>query len=116
MVYDNELKRGIHKKYLPEPNPQRPRNATLQDVFKKAKQLIFRIDSMCLADSGGIFISVLDKESWLLSSFYQKNRLQPSRYKLYVAVREEVSSTTLHTNVLVPPFFKLHVNISFLYF
>ena len=99
MVYDTELMRGIRKRYLPEPNPQRvelPRNATLRDVFNKAKQLYFseietNIESMCLADSGGILIPIDDKDSWLLSFFYQKNHLQPSRYKLYVAVKEEVS-------------------------
>ena len=95
MVYDTELMRGICKRYLPEPNLQRvelPRNATLRDVFNKAKQLYFseietNIESMCL---GGILMPIDDKDSWLLSSFYQKNHLQPSRYKLYVAVKEEV--------------------------
>ena len=98
MVYDKELNRGIRKKYLPEPNPQRvelARNATLSDVFQKAKELYFsevetNTDSMSLADSGGILIPI-DKDSWSLSLFYQKNHLQPSRYKLYVAVKEEVS-------------------------
>lgn len=98
-TYRNVILRGIRKRHFPEPNPQRvelPRNATVCDVFNKAKQLYFsemetNIESMCLADSGGILIPIDDKDSWLLSSFYQKNHLQPSRYKLYVAVKEEVS-------------------------
>ena len=92
MVYDEELNRGIHKKYLPEPNPQKvelPRNASLIDVFEKAKHLFFdesdNIENMCLADSGGVEIPVDDRKDWSLSSFYERNRLQPSRYKLYVA-------------------------------
>jgi hypothetical protein len=88
MLYDNELKRGVRKRYLPEPNPQRvelPRDATLKDVFEKAKQLYFNeiepdIDSMCLADSSGLLIPVPDADSWALATFYHKNNLQPSRY------------------------------------
>jgi hypothetical protein len=96
MLYDNELKRGVRKRYLPEPNPQRvelPRDATLKDVFEKAKQLYFNeiepdIDSMCLADSSGLLIPVPDADSWALATFYHKNNLQPSRY---VTFRKSVS-------------------------
>lgn len=98
MIYDEELNRGVRKKYLPEPNPQKvelARDASLTAVFEKAKQLFFEevevnAESMCLADSGGVLIPVEDKANWSLSSFYQKNRLQPSRYKLYVVVGQEV--------------------------
>lgn len=98
-MYDKEQKQGVHKRYLPEPNPQNvelARDATLLDVFRKAKELYFSevktdINSLCLANSGGVLIPVQSKDSWSLSSFYQKNRLQLSRYKLYVAVSEEVS-------------------------
>ena len=41
MLYDNVLKRGVRKKY---PNPQKvelPRDASLQSVFDKAKELYF---------------------------------------------------------------------------
>lgn len=97
MIYDGELNRGV-RKYLPEPNPQKvelDRDASLTAVFEKAKTLYFNeveadTESMCLADSGGVLIPVTDKSNWCLSSFYQKNRLQPSRYKLYVVVGHEV--------------------------
>ena len=86
MLYSDELKRGVCKRYLAEPNPQKvelPRNATLPEVFEKAKELYFSeidldIDSMCLADSSGILLTIKDTKSWTLSSFYQKNHLQPS--------------------------------------
>ena len=98
MLYDNELKRGVRRRYLPEPNPQKvelPKYAKLTDVFEKAKELFFHevevdIESMCLTDSSGVLIPV-DADSWTLTSFYQKNNLQPSRYKLYVTVKENVS-------------------------
>ena len=116
MVYDNELKRGIRKKYLPEPNPQKielARNATLIDVFKKAKELYFNeadvsTDCMSLVDSGGVLIPVQDKDSWVLSSFYHKNHLQPSRYKLYVAVKEEVSNVIIISLIVGPSISSLH--------
>ena len=98
MLFDSSLKRGVRKKYLPEPNPRRvelARNSTLNAVFEKAKGLFFEdfdvdIRDMCLADSGGIILSVDDKSSWTLSSFYEKNQLQPSRYKLYVVIGQVV--------------------------
>ena len=68
-MYDNELKRGVRKRYLPEPNPQKvelARDATLLDDFKKAKELYFSevetdINSLCLADSGGVLIPVKNR-------------------------------------------------------
>ena len=97
--FDGELKRGVRRRYLPEPNPQRvelPRNAKLRDIYEKVKQLYFNevepdIESMCLCDSSGLLIPISDVDSWTLASFYSKNNLQPSRCKLYVTVRENVS-------------------------
>ena len=88
----------IRKKYLPEPNPQRVElatSATLMDVFKNytSTNLIQASDSMSLVDSAGVLIPIQDKDLWLLSSFFQRNHLQASRYKLYVAVKEEVNNT-----------------------
>ena len=113
MVYDSELNRGVRKKYLPEPNPQRvelPRDASLRAVFEKAKHLFFEdfeveLGAMCLADSGGVLLPIEDENNWSLSSFYTKNSLQPSRYKLYVVIGQEVSILLLsyvqaHTTLL----------------
>lgn len=102
MIYDAYLNRGVRKKYLPEPNPQKvefPRDASLKVVFEKAKDLYFQdmeVDpkSLCLADSGGVLIPVKDQASWCLSHFYSKNSLQPSRYKLYVVA----GSQEVHPN------------------
>ena len=102
MLYDNELKRGVRRRYLPEPNPQKvelPRHAKLTDVFEKAKYLYFNevetdTKSMCLCDSSGVLIPV-NADSWTLASFYQKNNLQPSRYKLYVTVTNESVSVSI---------------------
>ena len=47
------------------------------------------VDSMCLADSGGMLLSVDNRSGWTLASFYENNNLQPSRYKLYVVVGQE---------------------------
>ena len=91
MIYDPDLERGIRKEILPEPNPTKvemPKNASLEAVFHKAKDLYFKDDvdealvSYKLADSGGIPIHVDDTEKWNLGDFYQQNGLVPSRYKL----------------------------------
>ena len=97
MVFDSELKRGVRKKSLSEPNPQKvemPRNATYSMVIEKAVELYFEdfkgedevTNDYVLCDSSGIVIPVKEQSAWSLGSFYQKNSLQPSRYKLYVAV------------------------------
>ena len=42
-MYDDDLERGVRKKYLNEPNPQKvelARNATLADVFKRPSSCI----------------------------------------------------------------------------
>ena len=85
MVYDSKLKKGVRKRYLAEPNPQKvelPRNATLSDVFCKAKYLFFDevdpevdINSFCLADSAGILIPIEDKDSWSISSLLSKESI-----------------------------------------
>ena len=66
MLYDNELKLGVRRQYLPELNPQKaelPKYAKLTDVFEKAKELFFHevevdLQSMCLTDSSGVLIPV----------------------------------------------------------
>ena len=96
MIFDQTLKKGVRKRSLPEPNPQKislPRSSTIKAVLLKAKELYFEeydIDedletALLLCDSAGIVIPVKD-DTWSLGGFYQKNGLQPSRYKLYVAL------------------------------
>ena len=69
MVFDTELKRGIRKKYLPGPNPQKVelhQDVSLATVLQKAKDLYFEghdpeLSSLSLADSAGILILVPDQ-------------------------------------------------------
>ena len=44
MLYDVNLNRGIHKKSLPEPNPQKielPKDSNYHTVVEKAKDLYY---------------------------------------------------------------------------
>ena len=94
MVFDRELNRGVRKKYVSEPNPQKvelQRDSTLPAVLEKAKELYFKdmhpqLDALSLCDSSGVLIPVQDDIAWTLGAFYNNNLLQPSRYKLYVAL------------------------------
>ena len=64
-------------------------------VFDVAKSTYFmdldvEYEDMCLADSAGMPIAIADTEKWTVGSFYESNALQPSRYKLYVMLKEIV--------------------------
>ena len=95
MVYDHIQCKGVRKKYLPEPNPTKvelKRDMKYQDLLDLAKRMYFSefrelTDSLSLADSSGIPISVADETTWTIGSFYSANSLQPSRYKLYVVIK-----------------------------
>lgn len=93
MVFDADVNRAIRKKFLRDPNPQKvsvERSATLETILDRARELYFKdmdveLDELSLCDSSGILIPVQD-DNWTVGSFYQKNNLQPSRFKLYVAL------------------------------
>ncbi len=95
MVYDQNLSRGVRKKYLPDPNPTKvelAKDTKYTDILEMAKSLFFdefdpTLDTLSLADSSGVPIQISDPEKWTLGSFYQNNGLQPSRYKLYVVIQ-----------------------------
>ncbi len=95
MVYDQNLSRGVRKKYLPDPNPTKvelAKGTKYTDILKMAKSLFFvefdpTLDTLSLADSSGVPIQISLPEKWTLGSFYQNNGLQPSRYKLYVVIQ-----------------------------
>ena len=94
MIYDPDIKKGVKKRVLPEPNPTKvelPKSSSIQAVFDKATELYFKDlgdavkdTKLSLADSNGIPIHIENYQSWILNEFFQHNGLQPSRYKLYV--------------------------------
>ena len=95
MIYDEELCKGIRKKYLPEPNPSKieiNRDTSYTDLLEVAKSKYFmefepELSNLGLADSFGMPITVANPEKWTIGSFYSCNSLQPSRYKLYVMLK-----------------------------
>lgn len=92
-MLDRELNRG-RKKYVSELNPRKvelQRDSTLSAVLEKGKEVYFKdmhpqLDALSLCDSSGVLIPVHDDKAWRLGAFYNNNSLQPSRYKLYVAL------------------------------
>ncbi len=95
MVYDEKKKKGVRRKFLPEPNPTRvdmPNDSTIFDVFEKAVELYYKeytnitINDVILADSAGNPIDIEDMSSWKLYDYYSRNKFIPSRYKLYTMV------------------------------
>ena len=92
MIYDGELCKGIHKKYLPEPNLSKIEiswDTSYIDLLEVAKSKYFEpeLSDLGLADSFGMPITVANPEKWTIGSFYSCNSLQPSCYKLYVMVK-----------------------------
>ena len=94
-MFDQELSRGIRKKYLPEPNPTKvelSRDTSYSHLLEVAKSHYFTEfkpdrDNLCLADSMGMPIAVANPDRWTVGTFYSSNSLQPSRYKLYVMLK-----------------------------
>ena len=74
------------------PNPTKvklKRETKYHDLLGLARRIHFSEfqDSLSLADSFGMPVSVVDETTWTLGSFYSANSLQPSRYKLYVVIK-----------------------------
>lgn len=98
MMYDDTTGKG--KKYesiLPKPNPCKvevPRQACLQDIYAKAKELYFKESSdcsrMCLADSSGMIIKIDNQQSWTLEKYFHNNDFHPSRHKIFVVLNEVI--------------------------
>ena len=94
-IYDNNLGKGVRKKYQPEPNPTKvelKRETKYTELLNLAKRMYFSefeesSDALCLADSAGVPISVSNETTWTLGTFYSGYALQPSRYNLYVLLK-----------------------------
>lgn len=108
MVYDRSKKRGVRRRYLPEPNPRKvtmQRDSTFVDVCRKAIELFFSDHNLdeadiMLADSGGFQIDV--PEGWRLGSYYQDNNIVPSRYKMYTMIDEfKVCAFIILSNIII---------------
>jgi len=86
MVYDPILRRGVRKKYLPDPNPTKielSKDAKYGDILQMAISVFRGVRTYKgYTDSSGVPIRLSDPDNWTLGSFYQSNGLQPSRYKL----------------------------------
>lgn len=95
MIYDPGLKRGVRKRFLPEPNPTKvelSRETTWKELCCRACELFFsellpNEDDLLLVDSNGVAINVACPQSWILGEYYHSNGFQPSRHKLYVAAK-----------------------------
>lgn len=115
MVYDPILRRGVRKKYLPDPNPTKielSKDAKYGDILQMAISLFFEEfeptkDTLSLADSSGVPIQLSDPDNWTLGSFYQSNGLQPSRYKLYVVLKVRTFFSTHRVPSVTCPVFLL---------
>ena len=95
MIFDENLNKGVQRKCLHDPNPQ-SLHATIgytRDSVVKGKRAVFfeefQIDdpqalSLCNTQVGG---PIPAESRWSLRDFYDKNGLQPSRYKLYVVLK-----------------------------
>ena len=103
MLYDCDLKKGIRKKSLPEPNPTKVEvesNSSLLEVQKRAKELYFKKyttppEMLLMGDSSGVPILITDT-TWTIGTFFQNHSLQPSRYKMYFMLDLKVS----HSNTI----------------
>ena len=91
MVYDEELGKGVKKRYIPASQMVIfPANASFSLVIQKSREIFFpdetneSDDSFTLADSRGVPYDVENKSDWILSEFVQGLKQPPSKLRMYV--------------------------------
>ena len=96
MIFDDELQKGVKKRYIPPPmNVSFPGTATYDDVISSGRENFFpdentSADTFCLCDSSGTPFKVDNPESWVLSEFVQTTGQPPSKLRLYVMWQPKV--------------------------
>ena len=91
MVYDEELGKGVKKRYIPASQTVTfPANASFDLVIQKSREIFFPYETnesdgcFTLADSGGVPYDVENKPDWILSNFVQGLKQPPSKLRIYV--------------------------------
>ena len=91
MVFNEELRKGIRKCYIPASQAVTfPANTSFDTVIQKSRELFFpdetdeSNDCFALADSGGVPYEIQDKSHWTLSDFVQNLKQPPSKLRLYI--------------------------------
>ena len=103
MVCDPGLKRGVCKRFSPEPNPTKvefSKATTWKELCHKACELFFselepNEDDLLLVDSSEVAINAACPQSWILGDYYQTNGFQPSWHKLYVTAKIPLDVSSL---------------------
>ena len=96
MIYDDELQKGVKKRFIQPPvNVPFPSTATYDDLIKFGRETFFPdesspLDTFCLCDSSGTMFKVEDRSIWVLSEFVQNSGQPPSKIRLYVTWRPMV--------------------------
>ena len=97
MIFDEKLQKGVRRRSIPPPlNISLPCSAPYDTLIKKGRENFFPDDTssddlFCLADSNGIPYEVEDKSDWVLSEFIQQIGQPPSKLRLYVMCRMQVT-------------------------
>ena len=93
MVYDEDLEKGVKKRYIPPSEIMTfPSSAPYDLVIQKGRETFFpndtsEADCFCLADSGGVPYVIEEKSDWVLSEFVQKLKQAPSKLRIYLMYR-----------------------------
>ena len=96
MVYNEELGKGVRKRYIPASQTVTfPANSSFFQVIQKSREIFFPDEAdesdacFTLADSGGVPYEIENKSDWILADFLQGLKQPPSKLRIYIMYQPE---------------------------
>ena len=96
-MFDANQQKAVRKQTIPPPSAMSFNGSlTYEEVLKTAKDSYFSeldcsLESFCLDDGSGVLYQIENKTTWILSQFVKEVGVAPSKLRLYIVLRSEVS-------------------------
>ena len=97
-MFDSDQQKAVRRRTIPPPSSiSFAISTTYEDILEIGKNYFFPefidcpLDFFCLADSSGILYQIKEKAAWTLSEFIKEIGVSPSKIRLYIVYRPEVS-------------------------
>ena len=98
MAFDADKQKAVRRRTIPAPMAMQFNGSCGYDEILKIGKETFSpdfddspLESFSLSDAGGILYCIQDKAAWTLSKFVKELGIAPSKLRLYIVYRPEVS-------------------------